>query len=386
MNYIVNLKLEDELILKCARTYIDNETKDEIIKLISNNIVNWDYIHKKSRNHSLRSIIYWQLNQICPEIIPNEFMVPLKKHFDYNLRKNMLMLVELQKIIKLLEFNKIVGLPYKGPVLALIAYNNLSIREFNDLDIYVDRKDILTLKRILILNDYEIKLNFSPYIEAQYMQSQREYKFFNKEKDILLEVHWNIPGISFSFPHESFFQVKKVIPLRINNFTFNSFSKEDLILILSIHAGGHLWQRLSWISDINELIRHSNDLNWEIIIKKARYLQVAKILCINLFLANELFDLEIPSSMKNIIEEDDSINKICADIIENIFSSKPPNIIKKIILRYKIRENQYLGLNDIWKIFTVPNTNEWKDFEKIGIKSFYYIIRRPIQIMKRLRE
>ena len=58
--------------------------------------------------------------------------------------------------MKLLESNGINAIPYKGPVLANLAYGNLSFREFGDIDILINKSDALKAKEIMISNGYEL--------------------------------------------------------------------------------------------------------------------------------------------------------------------------------------------------------------------------------------
>ena len=51
-------------------------------------------------------------------------------------------------------------------------------------------------------------------------------------------------------------------------------------------------------------------------------------------------------------------------MIRMIFNKRHPNVFTRIILRVKIRDHMLIGLKDIWRILTIPTSEEWKDFEK----------------------
>ena len=74
-----------------------------------------------------------------------------------------------------------------------------------------------------------------------------------------------------------------------------------MLLVLCIHASGHYWDRLSWICDVSELIQ-SEDIDWEYILKKADELGIKRLLLINLFLAVDLFDLNLPNDILKHLE------------------------------------------------------------------------------------
>jgi len=383
MDSRITLKHEDELILKCSNTYMDSNAKKKIELLLNKNL-DWKYIQQMVLKHKLTPIFYFNIDQFRSSF-PEEFFGTLKSFFDYNVRKNLFMWAELLNILKHLELNGVKAISYKGPALALLAYGNLALREFNDIDIYVDAKDVFKAKTLVSLLEYEIRPELSPQHNNQYIKYQREYKFKNQNNKLEVEIQWNVAGTSFSFPNNSVYPVNDPTEKCINNHIINSFSSEDLILILSIHAANHQWERLSWVNDICGLIRMSKDLNWDIIIEKAKSLRVERILYINIYLAKELFDLEIPIPLLRQLDRNKSLKKLARKIIRMIFNKRPPNVFTRIILRVKIRDHMLIGLKDIWRILTIPTSEEWKDFEKKENLRLNYIILRPIQILGRLK-
>lgn len=379
------LKIEDQLLLFLAQTSIDTEKEIKIKDLLLNEL-DWDYILSKAAKHRLKSLLFFNLKNYS-DIAPKDVLIRLNDYFSNNICKNLLFLGEILKIIKIFEKHSICVIPYKGPVTAIHAYGHLGLREFDDLDLYINKNDVLTVKKILQSEGYETKLHLDNSQEVEYLKLQSDYIFINNENDFPLEIHWNVAGFYFTFPNEHYFPFNpaNLNFLHLNHQQVKIFSDEDQILILSIHAAGHLWSRLSWICDINELIRCSNDLDWNKIILKAKYLSVERILYVNLYLIGELFDLDVPSWIRENMLKDNAIEKIGEYVIKIIFEDKSLTIYNKLILLFKIREKKIMGLNDIWKILTIPNSNEWRDFEKKNIKGIYYVFKRPLQIMNRFK-
>jgi len=57
-------------------------------------------------------------------------------------KTNMLMTSELIMLMKLFEENNIEAIAFKGPTLSQMAYGNLTLRQYADLDILIDEKDL----------------------------------------------------------------------------------------------------------------------------------------------------------------------------------------------------------------------------------------------------
>ena len=58
-----------------------------------------------------------------------------------------------------------------------------------------------------------------------------------------------------------------------------SFSRENLLLILSIHCAGHLWSSLAWLCDISELININGNFDWDKIMSNAGKLGIRREYC-----------------------------------------------------------------------------------------------------------
>lgn len=385
MNSTIKLKDEDELLLCCARTRMEAPVVEKINKLLQKDL-DWGYLIDLASLHSLRSLLYFQLSQICSENVPSHFMNQLRDHYNLNARRNLLIFGELFKILKLLESEGIKAIPYKGPVLAGKTYGNISLREFADLDIFVDKKDVLKVKEILVSSGYLPKLKLSKEREIQYLKIQREYQFINKESGMSVEIQWNLADISLSFPTEPVFAMDTIKPqlAEINNKKIPVFSDEDLLLILSLHTVTHLWSKLSWICDIAELVRYSDELNWNMIMEKARQMAIERVLYLNLALTRELFDVKFPEAVKNKIESENKIESLKKDVMKIIFDSENYGFLQRFFLRFRIREKRRNKNKDFMKLLIIPSSTEWKIFQKSLPLKLLYVFTRPIQIFKKL--
>ncbi|MEN6551688.1 MAG: nucleotidyltransferase family protein, partial [Methanobacterium sp.] len=170
----------------------DNERK---IKSLVKLDLDWDYLLKIASRHNLKQLLYWQLNRIGSGEVPSEIMRDLKEFLKNNATKNLLFLKELISIIKLLNKHDIKSVPYKGPILAQQVYGNLTMRQFGDLDLLVKKDDVPIIKEVLISKGYKPEFDLDSIQEQNYLNSQRELKFYHENKRITLELHWKFSGI-----------------------------------------------------------------------------------------------------------------------------------------------------------------------------------------------
>jgi hypothetical protein len=81
--------------------------------------------------------------------VPAEAASQLRQRYALNALRNSLLAKELQRIMDLLERHGIRAVAFKGVALSLMLYGNVRLRQFRDLDLFIDQRD---LDRIRIFN------------------------------------------------------------------------------------------------------------------------------------------------------------------------------------------------------------------------------------------
>ncbi len=72
-----------------------------------------------------------------------------------------------------------------------------------------------------------------------------------------------------------------------------SFSTDDLLFSLCVHGSRHIWERLSWICDVAELIKRQQ-LNWPALMDRAIKTDCERMFYLGLFLAERLLGASLP--------------------------------------------------------------------------------------------
>lgn len=335
-----NLNIEDKLLLNCALTNL-SEINVKNIKELTAMDLDWDYVVKMAYMHRLSPLLYWHLNKISPEAIPSNFKNDLKEHFHKNVRKNLVMFKELLEVIDVLQKQGITPIPYKGPALAIMTYKNLGFRVFGDLDFYIPLKDVPKTRDILIKTGYEPWMELTSNQEKTFFKFQREYHFTNQKTGITLEIKWKFLSLFSSIPNEPFIYEKEFLKeVDLDQFRVKTISPEYLILILSIHNASHSFSSLYRFCDISELIKSENNINWQHLLKLASEVGVKRIFMINLYILRELFAIQLPEHILELITTDEDVGNISKDIIRRLFSQKPMGILEKVTFHMKLREKR----------------------------------------------
>ena len=375
MTELSELEIEDKILIYLVRMSINSDSEVKVRELIENE-VNWDKFLYKASHHGLTPMAFFILKNYF-DIVPENVSNFLSDYYFENTKKNLLFLGELTKVIEIFDKNGINIIPYKGLVLAIIAYNNISLREFGDIDLHINLEDIQKVKKIMHFLGYNALFQLENPQEEAYFKFQREYKFKNRYNHVVIEIKWKffVPSFSFQIDPDVFF-ISQTEKMDLAQATIETITAENLILLLSIHNASHYWPKLSYICDISR-INSKKELNWVQIENKASILGFKRVLYINLLLARNLVGLELPDEISLKLDNDKSANLISKKIQDKLFVGNY-NIkwFEKIYLRIWIRENNINKIKDFFKLIFHPTTDV---ILSISLPNFlysgYYLLR-----------
>ncbi len=139
---------EVELMFCCARTNSPPQNTLRINEIVPQDI-DWQLFLQLATSHGIRPLVYQALHTTCREALPEAARRQLSHFYPANSAKNRFLTGELLHILQLFESEHILAVPFKGLVLAAVLYGELAMREFTDLDLLIQERDIPKAKEIL---------------------------------------------------------------------------------------------------------------------------------------------------------------------------------------------------------------------------------------------
>ena len=306
------IRPETALLLQCARTSRSPETTDRIKALIREGI-DWDDVLQAAHRHGMAPLLYWHLDAIHPEEMPESTLTHLRDYFHATSQRNLFLAGELLRLLSVFTAQEIPIIPYKGPTLAASIYGNLTLREFSDLDILVKRHHVPKAEEVLVSMGYKLYRSTQTQ-EAVHLQSRVRRDFMLGDGKSIVELHWGIVPIRYSFPFDTERLWERLEEVRIGGHLVPSLSPEDMLLVLCIHGYKHLWEQLGWICDVAELIRTHQDMNWEQLMAHAKSLDGERMLFLGLVLASDLLGADPPERVRERAWADPTVKAIAERI------------------------------------------------------------------------
>ncbi len=277
------------------------------VKQLAQNGLNWNTVIILSETHKLTQLLYQNLKTYCPEVVPAEVMLQLQRIYSTQVQYILFLTGELVSLVKEFSARGITVLPYKGPVLASQIYGNLALRPYVDLDILVHIADISKAKSLLLEKGYKItwpELPLDSALEKIHFRTKYNYQFTHSDRQVILELHWGVSPSYFAFPSCLEWLWQDLESITLAGTELLAFPIEKLLLILCVHGGNHLWDRVGWICDIAELISHHPDLNWDSVFRDASNFGAQRLLLTGLSLAHDLLEASLPTEIQKRLEED----------------------------------------------------------------------------------
>lgn len=256
MKYDVNdmeQKFSNELKLLIFLSQDDLNTATFQGKL---NGIDWKVFLDLTLKHRLVSHILKHSEFLTKEIPPSVY----QKLVDYRLahsRKALNYAVHAIRIYQQFTANTISHCFFKGPLLSLELYHDIGYRNFGDIDILVDKKDVEKAKTILEELDFRCiypKIKLTAKQKKINYSISHHYHFVHPVQSIDIELHWSITNPQSYFGVETKEILSNTRKLKVSNYELPYLSKIENLVYQAAHGSIHQWYRLFWLKDFSRLI------------------------------------------------------------------------------------------------------------------------------------
>jgi len=334
---------------------------------------------KTAMEHGVISFVYSKLKSI----LSAAELVPFKEAYLSSVKHTMFNTAELLQIVKSLKTEHIDFMPFKGPVLSQLLYNDVTQRQYGDLDILIQKSDILKVAQILKNFGYVPIYSLSPTQYNVWYQHAKDMTFIHPHKQTHIDVHWKL----MDSDHPVQIHLKEIWrhprPVMLRGIPLTTFSNEEMISYLCIHGSKHLWERMGWIKDIDAFIR-TQTLNWDKFVHLMQNNRSERLVLLGLSLSYTLYSTPLPAELHKKIEQHSVFSEITKFIFLNWESEQ--NMIANTSAMLKLFPKLSMKLRYLWKIIFKPSQNEYR-FADLPYTLYwgYYLIRPYLLIKKYIK-
>ncbi|HEX2116278.1 MAG TPA: nucleotidyltransferase family protein [Alphaproteobacteria bacterium] len=367
-----DLEPEARVLLLCARPRLDPAARAEVERLLD--AVDWTVLVRMAEAHGVTALALRRLADIPG--VPPEIAAAGETYLANQAARNAALTRALKDVIVALAAKGIPAIPFKGPVVAQLAYGDPALRRYRDLDILVREKDAAAACEALTALGFRATGSLSPaQLRAFRRYSGQDIVF---KGDVAVEPHWALAPrtLSLRIDYEGLWTRAREIDLEGQ--PIFCFGPEDLVTVLCLHGSKEQWTLLLWIADLAHMIAASPALDWPALLRRARTQGVLRMVLIGLILAGEA--IELPAGVKEAIAADPIAHELAEQAAARLFAldRAEESIYRLSSFRHRMRERA----GDRWRyVIRTVTTPRDMHYSIVKLPDALFFLYTPIKLV-----
>ena len=287
------MNAEQRLLCLAARTSLDPAAENRLGALLEAGI-DWDRARLEAQLHEVTPLVASTLGRWEPAgLVPSSWTswAALRSHA--TLVRNLAFADELVELVSSYQEAGLEPVPVKGLTVAERYYGSLALRPSADIDVLV-RPESLPAARELAAELGWSRRVLPTFVAEHHPFHDVQYHRETPAGTVCLEIHtglWN-PGHFRPLPD----LLQRTTEGSVRGHPMRMLSDEDTLLHLAIHRSRSPL-RLRFLGDVAEVVRHRGaELDWELLVARARQVRARTALYAGLTLARELLGVEPPAA------------------------------------------------------------------------------------------
>ena len=378
-----NPTTELELLLCAARVDQDGDRAARIRELLRRQ-PDWHRLTQMARRHGLVPLLYRSILAAWPTGLDLAALAELESLYQANARRSLLLTAELLRCLDLLASHGVDAVPLRGPALAQSVYGDASLRQYDDLDILVHRRNVLKGRDLLTAQGYSSALPLNRAEEVAFLRSQSEMKLLRDAGlHLFVELHWAITERYFSFPLDPEALWQRLVPTCLEGRRVPTLSPEDQLMIACAHGTKHAWRRLGWICDVSRLIVTYPELDWSWLLSQARALRSERMLLLGLALAGSLLGSPLPQRVESAVRCDPSVARLAGEVRQRLChaTEEPLGLVSTAQFHLRARERLEDKVRYCVLLAATPTPGDWAAVALPPALFPLYYLLRPFRLI-----
>ncbi|MGH7626682.1 MAG: nucleotidyltransferase domain-containing protein, partial [Gemmatimonadaceae bacterium] len=304
-----------------------------------------------------------------------------------NALRNVMLTQRLVELLDCLQAAAIPVIPLKGPVLAILAYGDVTLRQFYDLDLLIARANVPHARDVLREAGYRAltPLEENGGADAALVAADYHEALVSDRDGTMLELHWGLgrhdagararADDGWAWRHAQKVAVLgRMVP---------ALSWEAQLVYLCVHGSKHAWTQLGWIRDVAAVTRAAHSLDWDTAAHMARDLGAARMLTLGLWLAHELTGGTVPDRSPWPPSEERAARELAATIRTRLFTDEPLAMPELVRFQWHVRDRLRHRVGYGVELLTSPRLADVSIVSlPVGLRALYSVLR-PLRLVTR---
>ena len=357
---------------------------DELQRIVAAGVY-WKRVLRRARLHGVASLLCDALKSQPRGAVPPFATVWLEEYRSETVSRSIFLTAYLARIVDRFKVDGISSIPFKGPTLAALAYGELGLREFFDLDILVRSDDVRQASAALVSLGFRPQIELPAHLEHTFFEAENALAFRHETDGCAVELHWALTPKYLPFLRDPDTVWQSVTEANPGGRSIPTLGPERLLLFLCVHGAKHCWERLNWVCDVARLIDGRVPLNWGGLLAEADLSGSRRMLFVGILLARDLLGAGLPDAVAGTIEADAAAGRLARDLgryivtDEHRFMGSGRRLGLHLRLRERLRDRVGYAIH-------AALTPSVRDFESIRLPKYLSIMYLPMRPFRLLRE
>ncbi|MGD9613694.1 MAG: nucleotidyltransferase family protein [Kiritimatiellia bacterium] len=370
---------EMDLLCACASPVFAAKTADFFRRGDS---VSWPRFLALATNHHVLPLVHRALKAV-PSGGPAEWRDRLRvcqtAIAAYNLRAT----ATLRRLQARLAADGIQLVPVKGPALALLAYGDVALRQFEDLDLIVRRADLLRAVAALEGEGFRLR-ELAPGVDrARYLKTLQNWSLA-KPGFPPLDLKPVLISHALCGPASADFMGTACC--RIPGDAASGLSAPgpaEMLLAVCLDGANEMWFKLSAVADVGALIAEYADVDWARFLAEAMRLGQRRSLLVGAGLAEELLGVELPAAFRLGLAGDPVARRLARHVAARLRSEAPRQdiVFRQSVFALRTRERFRDRWRFIRRLLFVPGAYEFTRWAWPRALWPAYALARPFRLL-----
>ncbi|HTR85276.1 MAG TPA: nucleotidyltransferase family protein [Reyranella sp.] len=260
--------------------------------------VDFEELEALADDHGVRPLLALALAAVQWRGVPDPLRQALEAFGRQHLVRSLAMSEALGRLVQLYNHTGMRFAVFKGPVVAVGLYGELSRREFTDLDVIVPPDQRAKAEDLARRLGFASRQGDRVFREA-FLAYQRQYALVGNNTAV--DLHWGFTARPLPFPLKVEEIWLKRIPVRVGTVDVPALAPEETALLLAGHGMKEAWKSLAWICDFAMVIDREPGLDWRTIHDRARRQGSGDSVLVGALLAERICGVPVPASLAPVV-------------------------------------------------------------------------------------
>ena len=366
------------MVAAWARPRLAGQPRVEAVTL-PRSLFDWPLVVQVARAQRVAALCYETLQQLEPMTVPGEVAAAFRADAMAIAGRNLQLAAKLQEITEASDRSGIALVPYKGPVLAEMAYGNPGMREFVDLDFILLHRDLSAAWKLLEGLGYRAR---NPALAQAGAPIPGEYVFRQGKSGVQVELHTELTLRHFPSPPDLAPLLGSRESVMVAGRSVLTFSREDTLTLLAVHGAKDFWAQLLWICDIAWLVSGPG-FDWQAALERADGMRCRRMVNVALLLASGVLEAVIPEDVIAAARSDAGAAAQARWLAARIFAPRPISPFEQLRYRMRMVNGFWLGIRYAARLAMTPSADDWNAVPLPARLKFAYSLLRPLRLLRK---